>query len=96
MQNTAGSSEKTKSMFNTAIAMKDTYGLGVFYDGIYPKLIRATVSTFNYKTHTEISINDKIPIFNYYYYYIFLKVAHGVTFYVYDALLRASGADLHI
>ena len=48
MQNTAGSSEQTKSLLSTAISMKDTYGLGVFYDGIYPKLIRATVSLFNY------------------------------------------------
>ena len=31
-------------MLKTAFAMKDQFGLGVFYDGIYPKLIRATVS----------------------------------------------------
>jgi hypothetical protein len=32
------------SMINTALALKERGGLGIFYDGITPKLIRASLN----------------------------------------------------
>jgi Mitochondrial carrier protein len=47
MQNTVGfkkGSEESMSMLETALELKEKGGLGIFYDGITPKLIRASLN----------------------------------------------------
>ena len=44
MQNTAGENGKSKSLVETGIYLRDTYGLSIFFNGISPKLLRAAVN----------------------------------------------------
>lgn len=47
MQNTVGAKKGTDqslSMLQTALDLKERGGLGIFYDGITPKLIRASLN----------------------------------------------------
>ncbi len=44
MQNTVGSSEEAPSMISTAIELGKRGGIGIFFDGLTPKLIRASIN----------------------------------------------------
>ena len=51
MQNTQGdinaphsSSEPTQNIWQTAVALQNKFGFGIFFDGISPKLLRAAVN----------------------------------------------------
>lgn len=57
LQNKRSDDGESEGLIDMAVYLKDTYGLGVFYDGISPKLARAAVN-------------------------------HGVTFYVYEFIMK--------
>eukprot|EP01035_Chromulina_nebulosa_P019191 gene19191-25037_t len=44
MQNTVGSSDASPNMITTALDLANRGGLGIFFDGITPKLIRASIN----------------------------------------------------
>lgn len=44
LQNTQGGNEESMSFLGTARQLVDTYGYGVFVDGLTPKLARAAVN----------------------------------------------------